>query len=83
MMVLAAVLLLTILAGLYRVVTGPTPVDRLIAIQLFGTSGVAILLLLAHIESAPALRDAALVLALLAAVVSAALVQTLRRRRHE
>lgn len=83
MMVLAAMLLLTIFAGLYRVVTGPTPVDRLIAIQLFGTSGVAILLLLAHLESAPALRDAALVLALLAAVVSAALVQTLRRRRHE
>lgn len=83
MMWLATLLLLTILAGLYRVVRGPTAVDRLMAIQLFGTAGVAIMLILAQVEGEPALRDAALVLALLAAVVSAALVQYLRRRTHE
>ncbi|WLD57648.1 monovalent cation/H+ antiporter complex subunit F [Salinispirillum sp. LH 10-3-1] len=83
MMWLATLLLLTILAGLYRVVRGPTAVDRLMSIQLFGTAGVAIMLVLAQVEEAPALRDAALVLALLAAVVSAALVQYLRRGRHE
>ncbi|MFY0665011.1 MAG: multiple resistance and pH regulation protein F [Natronospirillum sp.] len=83
MMWLATLLLLTIFVGLYRVVRGPTAVDRLMSIQLFGTAGVAIMLILAQMEDAPALRDAALVLALLAAVVSAALVQYLRRSEHE
>lgn len=74
-------LLLTILVGLWRVWRGPTRVDRLLAIQLFGTTGTALLLLLmAHWQNLPALRDAALVLAVLAAVVSAALVQFLRGR---
>jgi|TARA_R110002020_G_scaffold406379_2_gene616555 multicomponent Na+:H+ antiporter subunit F len=50
------------------------------AVQLFGTSGAAILMLLAISQDQPALLDAALVLALLAAVVCAALVQLLRRR---
>lgn len=79
MAILAAVLLITILVGLWRVVRGPTRADRLLAIQLFGTTGTAILLIMAHWQGQPALRDAALVLALLAAVVSAALVQYLRR----
>ncbi|WP_304641524.1 monovalent cation/H+ antiporter complex subunit F [Pseudomonas sp.] len=73
-------LLLTILVGLWRVWRGPTRVDRLLAIQLFGTTGTALLLLMAHWQNLPALRDAALVLAVLAAVVSAALVQFLRGR---
>lgn len=82
-MLLAAVLLLTILVGLYRVVRGPTMADRLLSIQLFGTAGTAIMLLLAQAQNEPALRDAALLLALLAAVVSAALVQYLRRGSHD
>lgn len=76
---LASVLLLTIFAGLWRVLRGPTPGDRLLAVQLFGTTGTAVLLLLAEHQNQPALRDAALILALLAAVVSAALVQYLRK----
>ena len=58
-------LLLTVLAGLVRVLLGPTPADRMLAAQLFGTTGVAVLLLLAEVLSAPSLRDVALVLALL------------------
>ena len=80
MMVLAAVLLLTVLAGLWRVLRGPSRADRLVAVQLLGTAGTALLLLLAEGQAQPALRDAALVLALLAAVLSAALVQFLRGR---
>ncbi|MBS3997109.1 MAG: hypothetical protein KGZ67_07170 [Hydrogenophaga sp.] len=80
MMTLAALLLLTILAGLWRVLRGPSRADRLVAIQLFGTAGTALLLVLAEWQAQPALRDAALVLALLAAVLSAALVQYLRGR---
>lgn len=79
---LGAVLLVTILAGLWRVAKGPTRTDRLLAVQLFGTSGTALLLLMAHWLEQPALLDAALVLALLAAVLSAALVQYLRRPRR-
>lgn len=83
MMLLAAILLLSIAAGLWRVLRGPTRADRLLAVQLFGTTGAAILLLLAEGQEQPALIDAALVLAVLAAVISAALVQLLRRGRHE
>lgn len=78
MMWLAAMLLITIAAGLWRAVRGPTRADRLLALQLFGTTGTAVMLILAQSQAMPALRDAALVLALLAAIVSAALVQYLR-----
>ncbi|WP_217477545.1 monovalent cation/H+ antiporter complex subunit F [Stutzerimonas stutzeri] len=78
----SALLLLTILVGLGRVVLGPARVDRLLAIQLFGTTGTALLLVLAQWQQQPALRDVALLLGLLAAVASAALVQLLRRGGH-
>ena len=80
MMWLAGVLLRSIGVGLGRVWHGPTHADRLLAMQLFGTSGTAVLMVLAQAQDQPALLDAALVLALLAAVVCAALVQLLRRR---
>lgn len=83
MAVFTVLLLLTLIIGLWRVLRGPRRVDRLLAVQLFGTTGSAILLVLAQWQGAPALRDAALVLALLAAIISAALVQLLRRSRHE
>ncbi|MFG3451925.1 monovalent cation/H+ antiporter complex subunit F [Pseudomonas knackmussii] len=79
----SALLLLTIIVGLGRVVLGPQRVDRLLAIQLFGTAGTALLLVLAQWQEQPALRDVALLLGLLAAVASAALVQLLRRSRHD
>jgi len=72
------VLLLTLGAGLIRVLWGPTPSDRLMAAQLMGTTGIAILLLLAPVVRVPALVDVALVFALLAAVAAAAFT---RRRR--
>lgn len=70
----AAFLLLNILAGLIRVLRGPTPADRMLAAQLFGTTGVAILLLLSQALSAPAIVDVALVLALLGAVAAVVFV---------
>ena len=79
----SALVLLTIIVGLGRVVLGPQRVDRLLAIQLFGTAGTALLLVLAQWQEQPALRDVALLLGLLAAVASAALVQLLRRSRHD
>lgn len=83
MALLSALLLLTLVIGLWRVLRGPGRVDRLLAVQLFGTCGTALLLVLADWQHYAALRDAALVLALLAALASAALVQLLRRSQHE
>ncbi len=65
-MFLAATLLVVLFAGLWRVLRGPTTADRMLASQLFGTVGVAILMLLAVAQQQAALLNAALVLALLA-----------------
>ncbi len=72
---LAFFLLINLCAGIWRVLQGPTVADRMLAAQLFGTTVVAILLLLAHALEKPALRDVALVFALLAAVTAVAFVQ--------
>jgi multicomponent Na+:H+ antiporter subunit F len=72
---MALFLLLTLVAGLWRVLRGPTPADRMLAAQLFGTTAVAALLLLAQASGNAALRDVALVFALLAAVTAVAFVR--------
>jgi multicomponent Na+:H+ antiporter subunit F len=72
---LALFLLLNLGAGIWRVLRGPTTADRMLAAQLFGTTAVAILLVLAQIYANTALRDVALVFALLAAVTAVAFVQ--------
>lgn len=71
----ALFLLLNVLAGLVRIWRGPTAADRMLAAQLFGTTGTAILLLLAEGLSNAALRDVALVLALLASVATVVFVR--------
>ncbi len=70
----AAWLLLNLLLGLVRIWRGPTLGDRILASQLIGTTGVAILLVLASAQQMPALRDVALVLALLAVLATVAFV---------
>jgi multicomponent Na+:H+ antiporter subunit F len=62
----AAFLLLNIFVGVFRLARGPTAADRMLVVQLFGTTGVAILLLLSAALSQPALVNVALVFALLA-----------------
>ena len=74
-LVLALFLLLNLFAGMWRVLRGPTAADRMLAAQLFGTSTVAVLLLLAQASGNAALRDVALVFALLAAVTAVAFVR--------
>lgn len=71
----AVFLLLNLAAGLWRVMHGPTAADRMLAAQLFGTTAVAVLLLLAEGMGEAELRDIALVFALLAAVAAVAFVQ--------
>jgi multicomponent Na+:H+ antiporter subunit F len=71
----ALLLLASMLATLVRVARGPTLADRLVVAQLFGTTGVTILLLLATRPGAGALRDVALVFALLALISVVAFVR--------
>lgn len=80
---LALFLLLNLFAGMWRVLHGPTVADRMMAAQLFGTTVVAILILLAQAYGNPALRDVALVFALLAAVTAVAFVRRLWPSRKE
>jgi multicomponent Na+:H+ antiporter subunit F len=69
------------LLGIWRVLKGPALLDRLLTIQLFGSTGVAILLVLSKVFALPALLDVALLIAILAAAAPAALVQRLRQQK--
>lgn len=81
---LALFLLANLLVALLRVVRGPTAADRLLAALLFGTTGVAVLLLMAGAGARDGLVDAALVFALLAAITGAAFAQRAwRRDKHD
>jgi multicomponent Na+:H+ antiporter subunit F len=64
----AIFLIITVLAGLIRIMIGPSRGDRMLAAQLFGTTGVAVFLLLAEALDRPALRDVGLVIILLAVI---------------
>jgi multicomponent Na+:H+ antiporter subunit F len=68
LVVVCVFLFLNLLAGLIRVWRGPTSADSLLAVQLMGTTGAALLMVLFAIQKTAALVDAALILALLAAV---------------
>lgn len=75
----AVVVLVTLLLSLGRVFRGPTPVERILAAQLMGTTGVGVLLLAeTGLRRAgyviPGLTDVALVFAVLAAVTGIAFV---------
>jgi multicomponent Na+:H+ antiporter subunit F len=72
----AAFVLLTVALGLARVLLGPSAVDRMMAAQLLGTGGIAVLLLLAQATGMSATIDVALTLALVAAFASAAFVKS-------
>jgi multicomponent Na+:H+ antiporter subunit F len=67
-------LLLNLAAGLVRAWRGPSPNDRVSAALLFGSTTVAVLLVLAQLQQEPALRDVALLFVLLAAILSVAFV---------
>ncbi|MCK0195762.1 monovalent cation/H+ antiporter complex subunit F [Ancylobacter sp. 6x-1] len=73
-LVIAALLALSMLALL----RAPTPVDRMMAAQLVGSSGAAICLLVAIAADLPAIIDVALVLTLLAAFAAATMSLKLR-----
>lgn len=74
----AGFVLAAIAVGLLRVLGSRQAADCMMAAQLIGTGGVAILLLLAVATETPPIIDVALMLALLAAFASVAFVGGLR-----
>ena len=77
--VITGLLILILLSGLWRIWKGPTLADRLLVSQLFGTAGVAILILLAIVQEQPALLNIALILALLAPITLITFTRLLRK----
>jgi multicomponent Na+:H+ antiporter subunit F len=75
----ALILALSLVLGLVRVFIGPAIEDRMLSLQLVGTSGVGLVLLLGVILDLAASLDLALVLALLAAVSVVALTRQERK----
>jgi len=76
-------ILMMVAVGLIRILRGPTNADRMMATQLFGTGGIAALLLLAAAVDLSAVADVALVLALLAAFASVAFVENASRQTDD
>jgi multicomponent Na+:H+ antiporter subunit F len=72
----AAFVLAMVALGLVRILRGPGNADRMMAMQLLGTGGIAALLLLAAGTAVSAAVDAALTLALLAAFAAVAFVNS-------
>ncbi len=66
----AAIVVLTAVIVLYRVAVGPTTYDRVIGVNLIGTSTVMVLVLLSAALDRPEYLDIAIVYALLNFVLS-------------
>ncbi|MDA0991375.1 MAG: monovalent cation/H+ antiporter complex subunit F [Verrucomicrobia bacterium] len=76
----ALFILLTLLVSLFRVIRGPEAVDRMLGVQVFGTAGTAILVLLSEALALEGILDAALALAMLTAVSIITFTQAYRLR---
>ena len=72
----AGLIVLAVAIGLARIFLGDDA-EKLMAIQLLGTGGIAALLLIAYATSVPGVEDVALGLALLAAFATVAFVNLL------
>ena len=79
----SGLILLAVALGLARVLRGPGDVERLMALQLLGTGGIAALLVIAYATNVPGVDDVALGLALLAAFAAIAFVNVLEVEQGE
>jgi multicomponent Na+:H+ antiporter subunit F len=78
----ASFVLTTIALGLFVILRRRAEVDHMMAAQLLGTGGVAILLLLATATGTPPIVDVALLLALFAAFAAVAFVRSASAERE-
>ena len=79
----SGLILLAVAIGLALVLRGPGDVERLMALQLLGTGGIAALLVIAYATNVPGVDDVALGLALLAAFAAIAFVNVLEVEQGE
>jgi multicomponent Na+:H+ antiporter subunit F len=70
----AGFILFTVAVGLVRILRGSDDAEKLMAVQLLGTGGIAALLLIAYATNVPGVEDVALGLALLAAFATIAFI---------
>ena len=75
LLLLAMFLMLNLVAGMWRILRGPTTADLMLSAQLFGTIAVAMLLVLAEVSNQSSLHDVALIFALLSAVTAVAFIR--------
>jgi multicomponent Na+:H+ antiporter subunit F len=78
----AGIILVTVAAGLARILYGPREVDSMMAVQLLGTGGIAALLLAASATDVAGVENVALGLALLASFASVAFVNASPAQRR-
>jgi multicomponent Na+:H+ antiporter subunit F len=72
----AGFVMLTVVAGIARILYKPGEADRVLAAQLLGSGGIASLLLVGVARDVPAALDVALTLAMLGAFASITFVKT-------
>ena len=77
LLVAAGLIVLMVAIGLARVLRGSNDVERLMAVQLLGTGGIAALLLIAYATTVPGVEDVALGFDLLAAFATIAFINLL------
>ena len=74
---------LALFIALYRVVQGPTLPDRMVAVDLIGTSSVCLMVLAATATKESAFLDAAVVIALLGFLGTVAYARYAERKGRE
>ncbi len=74
---------LALFLALYRVVRGPTLPDRMVAVDLIGSSSVCVMVLAAAASKESAFLDAAVVIALLGFLGTVAYARYAERRGRE
>jgi multicomponent Na+:H+ antiporter subunit F len=79
----AGLIVLAVAIGLARILHASNDVEKLMALQLLGTGGIAALLLIAYATNVPGVEDVALGLALLAAFATIAFVNLLEAEQGD
>jgi len=73
-------LILLTFASLYRAIVGPTPADRVVAINVIGTKTVVVLMLIGSIfQEAPYYLDVAIVYALISFLLTIGVARYIER----
>lgn len=77
------VLLLNAVLSIWRLIKGPSAADRMLAVEFFTTSTLAVMLLFSTFFTLPALMDIALIFALLSVLGTANFVVRHQRTTHK